>query len=63
MASRHVDVTDHYRDALRWIRLFNRLDGAISHHQRAKGAFHDDVDAALYEARRRVLSDAHKGRG
>jgi predicted HAD superfamily Cof-like phosphohydrolase len=43
----------------RWIRLFNRLDAAISHHER-DDRFRDDHDEALYAARRRVLKDAGK---
>ena len=43
----------------RWIRLFNRLEAAITHHKKAKSAmFVDEVDEALYAARDRVLRDA-----
>jgi hypothetical protein len=43
----------------RWIRLFNRLDAAITHHQKAKSdMFMDEVDEALYAARAKVLRDA-----
>jgi hypothetical protein len=39
-----------------WIRQFNRLDAAITHH-RAADRFKDDHDDALYAARDRVLKD------
>lgn len=43
----------------RWIRLFNRLDGAITHHERDKtDGFMDEIDEALYAARKKVLKDA-----
>ncbi len=44
----------------RWIRLFNRLDGAISHHQTATRTvgFVDTYDEALYAARARILRAA-----
>lgn len=42
-----------------WIRLFNRLDAAISHHEKAD-RFKDDHDEALYKARQRILRDAGK---
>jgi hypothetical protein len=58
-----VDVTDQYRDALRWIRLFNRLDAAVSHHQAATGQLRTDADDALYAARDRIVHDAHRGAG
>ncbi len=41
----------------RWIRLFNRLDAAITHHQQAD-RFKDDHDEALYAARDRVIREA-----
>lgn len=40
-----------------WIRAFNRLEAAISHHKKAD-RFQDDNDLALYAARDRVLRDA-----
>jgi hypothetical protein len=40
----------------RWIRAFNRLEAAISHHKRDEG-FPDVHDEALYHARDRILSD------
>lgn len=46
----------------RYIRLFNRLEAAVRHHELAKG-FHDEVDDALYAAARRIVSDAAAGRG
>jgi len=48
-------VSVNQRD--RWIRLFNRLEAAISHHQQAD-RFKDDHDEALYAARERILRDA-----
>lgn len=40
-----------------WIRMFNRLDAAISHHAKTD-RFKDDHDEALYAARDRILKDA-----
>lgn len=40
-----------------WIRLFNRLEAAVSHHRKAD-RFKDDHDEALYAARARILKDA-----
>lgn len=48
------------RDAIR--RLFNRLEAAVSHHQRDAG-FVDRHDEALYHARDQVLRDYHERRG
>lgn len=48
-------ILTHERD--HWIRLFNRLDSAINHHQKAT-SFKDDCDEALYAARDRILRDA-----
>lgn len=45
-------------DRDRWIRLFNRLEATITHHQQAKALFADDADDALHAARVRVLRDA-----
>lgn len=41
-----------------WIRLFNRLEAAVSHHKRATVAFTTDADDAPYAARDRILRDA-----
>jgi hypothetical protein len=42
-----------------WIRLFNRLDAAVSKHRAAKSAgFADDIDDGLHAAHDRVLKDA-----
>ncbi len=49
-------ATENERD--RWIRLFNRLEAAVSHHKRATGEFATDADEALYAARDRILRDA-----
>ena len=46
------DQRDHY------IRLFNRLDAAISHHKKNIGPFASDADDALHAARDRILRDA-----
>lgn len=45
----------------RWIRLFNRLDAAVSRHRTAKEAgFADDADDALAAAHDRILKAAAK---
>jgi hypothetical protein len=44
------------RDA--WVRRFNRLDVAITHHKNATDGCRDTHDEALYAARDRVLRDA-----
>jgi hypothetical protein len=44
-------------DRDRWIRLFNRLEAAISHHKR-DNKFVDEADEALYHARDKILKDA-----
>lgn len=41
-----------------WIRLFNRLEAAISHHKNATAAFPQTADEALYKARDKILADA-----
>lgn len=46
----------------RWIRLFNRLDAAVTHHKHATGAFATDADETLYAARERILRDASNPR-
>lgn len=44
------------RDA--WIKSWNRLEAAISHHKKAKSdMFVDEVDEALYAARDRILKE------
>ena len=40
-----------------WIRLFNRLEAAISHHKRDSG-FADANDESLWYARDRILKEA-----
>lgn len=45
-----------------FVRLFNRLDAAVSRHRAAK-AWTDDADDALYAAHDRVLRDAATGPG
>lgn len=50
----------HIAERDRWIRLFNRLDAAISHHRKAD-RFQDDNDLTLWAARDRVLHDAAGG--
>jgi hypothetical protein len=49
-------------DRDRWVRLFNRLEAAVSHHKRALGYEDDDAyepwDEALYKARAQILRDA-----
>ncbi len=54
------DQRDRYRDERdRWIRLFNRLEAAVSHHKKDKSTvFVDEVDEALYAARDHILRDA-----
>lgn len=44
-------------DRDRYVRLFNRLDAAISHHKAAE-RFPDDHDEALWAARDRILRAA-----
>lgn len=43
-----------------WVRLFNRLEGAVAHHRRATTAFREVHDEALYAAHDRVLRDASR---
>ncbi len=48
---------DHY------IRLFNRLEAAVRHHEKniwGDQPVHHDEDRALYKARDRILADAGK---
>lgn len=50
----------------RYIRLFNRLEAAISHHRKAheSGQFFADVpDEALWKAQDKILKDAGEGKG
>lgn len=42
----------------RWIRLFNRLEAAVSHHKKASAEFPQTHDEALYKARDKILKDA-----
>jgi hypothetical protein len=49
---RAFDERDH------WIRLFNRLEAAVTHHKRAQGDLPTDADEALYVARDKILRDA-----
>jgi hypothetical protein len=66
-----IDPLDHYppeyvarlrteRDA--WIRLFNRLEGAVTHHRKAydmdQAALPESPDEALWAAHDRVVRDA-----
>lgn len=41
-----------------WVRLFNRLEGAVSHHRKATEHFREVHDEALYAAHDRVLKAA-----
>ena len=58
-------AADVSRDHSRWVRLFNRLDAALSRHRTAKqeGAFCDDADEALHAAHDRILKDAASSSG
>jgi hypothetical protein len=50
----------------RYIRLFNRLEAAISHHKKAHDSgqfFADTPDDALWAARDKILRDASEGNG
>lgn len=43
----------------KWIRLFHRLEAAVNHHERGKCVeWVDEIDAALYAARDRIVRDA-----
>jgi hypothetical protein len=42
----------------RWIRLFNRLEAAVTHHKRDTAGFASNADDSLYAARDRILRDA-----
>jgi hypothetical protein len=42
----------------RWVRLFNRLEAAVSHHKKANAGLMTEADEALYAARDRILRDA-----
>lgn len=45
-----------------WIRLFNRLEAAVTHHKKAAaGPFADDADLALWKVRDKILADAAQG--
>ena len=62
MFLRQRDEAVAERDAARtqrdhWIRLFNRLEAAISHHKRDSG-FADANDESLWYARDRILKEA-----
>ena len=60
-----IAAAAHFRDDRdRWIRLFNRLQGAVQHHKNAYSAagFAADLpDEALWSAMDRVLKDAAEG--
>lgn len=44
-----------------WIRRFNRLEAAISHHIGAKAeAFKDEADEALHKAHKQIMKDLAK---
>lgn len=49
------------RDAM--VRLFNRLDAAVSHHKKAGAGLVTEADESLYHARDRILSDYAAGVG
>lgn len=49
---------DVVQDRDRWIRLFNRLEAAVTHHKRDTAQFTTDADERLYAARERILRDA-----
>lgn len=63
--SRHTrEMLEGYQSAAaRMVRLFNRLDAAISHHKRDTQAFTSDADERLYVARERIISDWAQGKG
>ena len=47
-----------------YIRLYNRLEKAVSTHEQAKaGMFADDADEALHAAWRRIVKASTKGAG
>lgn len=54
-------MTDRERrliaDRDNWVRLFNRLDAAVSHHRKSP-RFKDSHDDALYHAQDRITRDA-----
>lgn len=50
-------LTAEQDDRDHWIRVFNRLEAAISHHKRDTAGFATDADEALYAARDRILRD------
>jgi hypothetical protein len=53
----NTPLAEGERERNRWIRLFNRLDAAISRHRKAK-AWTDDTDDALHAAHDKVLKAA-----
>ena len=65
----HCDVPTQelVADRNRYIRLFNRLEAAVSHHKKAHTPegryFADDPDEALWKARDKILTDACEGKG
>lgn len=66
-----VAIVGEMRDAQaerdRYIRLFNRLEAAVSHHKKAHlpegRCFADDPDEALWKARDKILRDSCEGKG
>ena len=54
MSSSCQEERDH------WIRLFNRLEGAVAHHRKTN-EFVETYDEALYAAHDRILKAAAKG--
>jgi hypothetical protein len=47
-------------DGAKWVRAFNRLDAAITHHRRAASnplGDHEDADTALYKAQHKIVGD------
>lgn len=63
LAREERDEARAQRDRLQ--RLFNRLEGAISHHKRDCEAndVPDTHDEALWSARDRILRDSAEGKG
>lgn len=56
-AAEYREQRDH------WVRLFNRLEGAVAHHKNATKDFREVHDEALYAAHERVLKAASLSAG
>lgn len=60
-----IETVESVRDERdRMIRLWNRLEAAVSHHKKAHDrgdAFAEDADVALWNARDRILHDYAEG--